>query len=58
VVDSGDDTRIIRSRLELEQRASGILAWQGKGAMKRSRLLEEQIIVRPQREIPQALFSQ
>jgi hypothetical protein len=55
---SPDVTRICRSYLELERGASGVLAWQGEEAMARSRISEEKIIVRPQHEIPRALFSQ
>jgi hypothetical protein len=56
--DASDVTPIFCSHLELEQGASGVLAWQGEEAMTRSRFSEEKIIDRPQRELPRAIFSQ
>jgi hypothetical protein len=53
-----DVTPSFRSDLELEQGASGVLAWQGEEAMTRSRFSEEKIIDRPQHEIPRAILSQ
>jgi len=38
-----DVTPTFRTRLELEQSASGVLAWQGEESMKRSRITEEQM---------------